>query len=114
MYATCSYGKHYEELLQTAKHLGHRLYAMAKFCETRFAHSKLMVYKNFEKNYCMYHTAWSGDAVAVELELDAATITATETISMAAVAAIEEAAALAAKLAASAPKASAAAAAEDL
>ena len=36
MYVCCSYGKQDEELLQTAKHLGRRWYAMAKFCETRF------------------------------------------------------------------------------
>jgi len=38
MYATCNYGKQYEELLETARHLGERWYAMVKFCETRFAH----------------------------------------------------------------------------
>ena len=43
VYACCSYGKQYEELLQTAKHLGERWYAMAKFCETRFAQSQLVV-----------------------------------------------------------------------
>ena len=59
MYACCSYGKQYEELLQTAKHLGQRWYAMVKFCETRFAQSELMVYKNFEKNYKTYRTTWS-------------------------------------------------------
>ena len=58
MYACCSYGKQYEELLQTANHLGQRWYAMAKFCETRFAQSELMVYKNFEKNYKTYRTTW--------------------------------------------------------
>ncbi len=36
MYAFCSYGEKYEELLQTAKHLGQRWYEMVKFCETRF------------------------------------------------------------------------------
>jgi hypothetical protein len=74
MYASCSYGKQYEELLQTAKHLSQRWYAMVKFCETRFAQPELMVYKNFEKNYYTYRTIWSGDAVAVGLELDAETI----------------------------------------
>ncbi len=54
MYAYCSYGKQYEELLQTAEHLGRRWYAMIKFCETRFAQSELLVYKNFEKNYNTY------------------------------------------------------------
>ncbi len=47
---------------------------MAKFCETRFAQSELMVYKNFQKSYKTYRTTWSGDAVAIEPELDAATI----------------------------------------
>jgi hypothetical protein len=51
MYACCSYGKQYEELLQTAEHLGRKWYAMVKFCETRFAQSELKVYINFEKNY---------------------------------------------------------------
>ena len=54
MYACCSYGKQYEELLQTAEHLGRKWYHMAKFCETRFAQSELMVNKNFEKNYNTY------------------------------------------------------------
>ncbi len=31
MYATCSYGKQYEELLETAGHLGGRWFAMVKF-----------------------------------------------------------------------------------
>jgi hypothetical protein len=71
MYACCSYGKQYEELLKIAKHLGRKWCAMAKFCETRFAQSELMVYKNFEKNYKTYRRTWGGDAEAVELELDA-------------------------------------------
>jgi len=37
MYACCSYGKQYEELMHIVTHLGHRLYAMVKYCETRFA-----------------------------------------------------------------------------
>ncbi len=74
MYACCSYGKHYEELLQNTIHLGQRWYAMVKFCEIRFAHSELMVYKTFEKKYKTYSTTWSGDADAVEPELNAATI----------------------------------------
>ncbi len=43
LYACCSYGKQYEELLQTAEHLGRRWYATMKFCETKFAHSELKV-----------------------------------------------------------------------
>ncbi len=54
MYACCIYGKQYEELLQTAEHLGRKWYAMVKFCETRFAQSELKVYINFEKNYNTY------------------------------------------------------------
>ena len=57
--------------MKTAKYLGRKWYAMAKFCETRFAPSELMVYKNFEKNYNTYRRTWGGDADAVELELDA-------------------------------------------
>jgi hypothetical protein len=64
-YACCSYGKQYEELFQTAKHLGQRWYAMVKFCETRFAQSELMVYKNSEKNYKTCRTTWSCDAEGV-------------------------------------------------
>jgi hypothetical protein len=56
IHACCSYGKHYEELVQNAKHLGQRWYAMVKFCETKFAESKLLVYKIFEKNYKSYRT----------------------------------------------------------
>jgi hypothetical protein len=37
MYAFYSYGKQYEELLQTTEHLGRKWYAMVKFCETRLA-----------------------------------------------------------------------------
>ena len=37
MYATCSYGKQYEELLKIAGQLGERWYAMVKFCEIRLA-----------------------------------------------------------------------------
>ncbi len=53
---------------------------MAKFCETRFAQSDLMVYKNLKKNYNTYRTTWSGDAVGVEPELDAATAAAQTTV----------------------------------
>ena len=58
MYATCSYGKHYEELLQTTGHLGERWYVMVTFCETRSAQSELNVYINFEKNYKTCRRAW--------------------------------------------------------
>ncbi len=78
-YACCGYGKQYEELLQNAKHLGQRWYAIAKFCETRSTQSELMVYKNFKKNYNSYRKTWSGDAVGVEPEPDAATIVAQTT-----------------------------------
>jgi len=52
---------------------------MVKFCETRFAQSELMVYKNFEKNYKIYRTTWSCDVDAVKPELDAAATAATAT-----------------------------------
>jgi hypothetical protein len=58
MYACCSYGKQYEELLQTAEHLGRRWYVMAKFCATRFAKSELKVYINLEYNYITYRGTW--------------------------------------------------------
>ena len=61
MYVACSYGKQYEELLETARHLGERWYAMVKFCYTRFAQSELKVYINFEKNYKTYRRAWGGN-----------------------------------------------------
>ncbi len=32
---------------------------MVKLCETRFAHSELKVYTNFEKNYNTYFRTWS-------------------------------------------------------
>ena len=60
MYACCTYGKEYEELLQTTSHLGERWYAMVKFCDTRFAQSELKVYTNFEKNYKTFCRAWGG------------------------------------------------------
>ncbi len=49
---------------------------MAKFCDTRFAQSKLMVYKNFENNYNIYRRTWSGDAEAEEPEQNASTVAA--------------------------------------
>ena len=52
---------------------------MAKFCETRFAQSELMVYKNFEMNYNTYRRAWCGDAEAIEPKLDASAAAATAT-----------------------------------
>ncbi len=58
MYACFSYGKQYEELLQTPEHLGRKWYAMVKCCETRFAQSELKVYINFEKNYNTYCRTW--------------------------------------------------------
>ena len=60
MYATCSYGKQYEELLETEGHLGERWYAMVKFCDSRYAQSKLKAYINFETNYKTYRRAWGG------------------------------------------------------
>jgi len=36
-----------------------------------------MVYKNFEKSYKTYRTAWSGDADAFELELDPVAVATT-------------------------------------
>ncbi len=79
MYACCCYGKRYEELLQTAKHLCQKWYAMVKIRETRFAQSELKVYKNFEKNYKTYRTTWSSDACAFETTLDAAAIAVAST-----------------------------------
>jgi hypothetical protein len=43
MYACCSYGKQYEERMDTTEHLGMQWYSMFKFCETRFAQSELKV-----------------------------------------------------------------------
>jgi hypothetical protein len=74
MYACCSYEKKYEELLQTAKHLGQRWYAIVKFCETTFTQSELVVYKNFEKNYKTCRTTWSCNAEAFRPELNDTTI----------------------------------------
>ena len=61
MYATCSYGKQYEERLETAGHFGERWCAMVKFCDTRFAQSELKVYIYFEKNYKTCRRAWGGN-----------------------------------------------------
>ena len=60
--------------MQTTKHLGHSWYAMVKICETIFAQSKLVVYKNFEKSYNTYRWARGGDAEAIKLQLDATTV----------------------------------------
>ena len=68
MYATCSYGKQYEELLQTAKNFGRKWYVMVKFCETRFTQSELKVYVNFEHNYNTYRRTW-GAVESIETEL---------------------------------------------
>ncbi len=68
MYAACNYGKQYEELLETAGHLGDIWYAMEKFCDTRFAQSELKVYINFEKNYKTYRRAWGGNNAEAEEE----------------------------------------------
>ena len=57
MYAFCNYGKHHEELLETAEHLGRRWYVIVKFCETRFAQSEMKVNINFEHNYNTYRGA---------------------------------------------------------
>ena len=62
--------------MKTAKHLGRKWHALAKFCDTRFAQSELLVYKTFEKNYNTYRRGWSGDAEAVEPEVDAAIVAA--------------------------------------
>ena len=62
MYDTCSYGKQYEKLLETAGHLGERWYAIVKFCDTHFVQSELKVYINFEKNYKTYLRAWGGSS----------------------------------------------------
>ena len=52
MYACCSYGKQYEELLQAVEHLGQRWYDMVKFWETKFAQSELKAIINF--NHMVY------------------------------------------------------------
>jgi hypothetical protein len=44
---------------------------MVKFCETRFAQSKLMVHKNLEKNYKTNRTTRLGEAISIVPELDA-------------------------------------------
>ncbi len=49
----------YEELLQTAEHLGRRWYAMTKLCETIFSQSELTAYIYFEHNYNTYRGTWS-------------------------------------------------------
>jgi len=48
---------------------------MVKFCETRFAQTELMVYKNFEKNYNIYRRTWGDDAEEVEPKPTLATTT---------------------------------------
>ena len=77
MYATCSYGKQYEELLETAGHLGDMWYAMVKFYDTRFAQSELEVYINFEKNYRTYRRAWGGSNTKTKEEAPSAVAEAT-------------------------------------
>ncbi len=67
MYACCSYGNQYEELLHTAEHLGRRWHDMVKFCETRFAQSELKVYINFEHNYSTYRGSWGSPEVDEEI-----------------------------------------------
>ncbi len=56
---------------------------MAKFCETMFAQSELMVYKNFVKNYNTYRMIWSGDAEAEKLEPDSIIASASESLTVA-------------------------------
>ena len=68
MYGTCNFGKQHEELLQTAKHLGRKWYAMVKFCETRFAQTELKIYVNFEYNYNTYRRTW-GAVESLETDL---------------------------------------------
>jgi hypothetical protein len=77
MSATCRYGKQYEELLETAGHLGERWHAMVKFCDTRFVQSKLEVYINFEKNYIAYRRAWGGSNTKAEEETTTTSATTT-------------------------------------
>ena len=48
--------------MDTTEHIGMKWYSMVKFCETRFAHSELKVYINFEKNYATYCRTWGRDA----------------------------------------------------
>ncbi len=62
IYACSSYGNQYEELVDTAEHLGMKWYLMVKFCEKIFAQSELKVYTNFEKNYATYCRTWGRDA----------------------------------------------------
>jgi hypothetical protein len=80
IYATCSYGNQYEELLETAGHLGERWYAMVKFCETRFAQSELKVYINIEKNYKTYRRACGGNITKAEAKAKASSTTTTTTV----------------------------------
>jgi hypothetical protein len=79
MYATWSYDKQYQELLETAGHLGDRCYAMVKLCDTRFAQSEMKVYINFEKNYRTYRRAWGGSNTKAEEEATTTTTTSTTT-----------------------------------
>jgi hypothetical protein len=69
MYACCSYGKQYEELLQTAAHLGRKWYAMVKLCETKFAQSELKVYIYFEHNYINYRGTWGREEVEKDIRI---------------------------------------------
>ena len=62
----CGYGKQYEELLQTAEHLGRMWYARGKFCETRFAQTELKVYINFEHNYNTCRGTWGSPELVEE------------------------------------------------
>ncbi len=39
---------------------------MVEFCETIFAQSELVVYKNFEKNYNTYRRTWGANAEGFE------------------------------------------------
>ncbi len=61
------YENQYEEVLQTAEHLGRMWYAMVKFCETIFAQSELKVYINFEHNYNTCRMTWGRAEVVEEI-----------------------------------------------
>ena len=51
IYSRYNYGQGYEELLDIANEEDVKLYALKKFCDTRFAQAEHKVYSNFLKNY---------------------------------------------------------------
>jgi len=51
IYTKFSYGQRYESLLDIANDMDTLLYALKRFCDTRFAQSEHKVYQNFVRNY---------------------------------------------------------------